>query len=418
MTRSEKLKSILDKEVLSFFFACTCVIILPVYIWYIPPFMILWLLSRILETRGKLILFFKKESKTSRLFFLFIFFYLWQLVSLLYSNNFSNGWNIFISRLSLFLFPFVLVYPGEKVFARAKFLLKLFAWSTVGFIIFCYLHSFLESVFLKNGVFVFNPHPPEAYWTSYFYGPYFAVNHHPSYLSMYVIISLFIALESVFENRAKGLLRVMWIVISFILLSSIYFLSSRSGILLVVLLCPAYFYIRLKQKRNKIIVVLSILMFLFTLVSVTRSNERIKILIAKITAGSLKQNSTQFGRLEIWKAAFKIAEDNLLFGVGVGDVRQELMKEYRIMNNKELIENKYNAHNQFIEIVLEGGIIELALFLSVIGYMIFIAISEKNLLYGIFIITMLVFFMFESLLYRLSGVAFFSLFSIPSYFHS
>ena len=56
-----------------------------------------------------------------------------------------------------------------------------------------------------------------------------------------------------------------------------------------------------------------------------------------------------------------------------------------------------------------------SIFLSILGFMIYIAIKEKNLLYGLFILMMFVFFMFESILNRLAGVSFFSLFLLYYY---
>jgi len=411
MNKVGSLKSILEKETLSFIFACLCVIIMPVYIWYIPPFMVLWGLSRILESRGKGILRFPLKGYSTWLFILFIAFYFWQFVGIIYSDNIKTGWNIFFSRLSLFLFPFVLVTPGEKILRNVKLLLKLFAASTTIFIIYCFLYAFFRSIFFQNGHFVYNHHPPEGYWMSYFYGSYFSVNQHPSYLAMYVILSVFIAFESWFDKNLKILGRIVWLMTGVFLLISIYFLSSRSGILTIVLLLPVYFFYKLKQKRKGFIIALSILVILFALFPIIRSNERVKIVFNEISNGSFKQKAIQDGRVIIWRSAIQIIRNNLILGVGIGDVGTELMKEYQRIGDQDLIENNYNVHNQFLEVLLEDGIIGLLFFFAIFGCMLINMFSEKNLLYGLFILMMFVFFMFETVLYRLAGVAFFSLFS-------
>lgn len=409
--KSELINSILEKETLSFIFACTCVIILPIYVWYIPPFMLLWGLSRILESRGKGILNFQLKGYQTWLFILFIVFCLWQFAGIIYSDDIKAGWNIFLSRLSLFLFPFVLVIPGEKVLKNLKFILKLFACSTTIYILFCFLYAFYRSTSFQNGHFVYNQPPPEGYWMSYFYGSYFSIHQHPSYLAMYVILSIFIAFETWFEKSLKFYGRVLWLMISVFLLISIYFLSSRAGILTIILLVPFYFFYKLKQKRKGLILALSILLILFVIFPLIRSNERVKIVFDEISEGTLKQNVLQDGRVMIWRSALQIIPNNLIIGVGIGDVRTELMKEYIKIGNKELIENNYNAHNQFLEILLENGLIGLIIFMVLFVFMAFIAISEKNLLFGLFLMMMIIFFMFETVLYRLAGISFFSLFS-------
>ena len=401
----------LEKEILSFIFACSCVIILPIYVWFLPPLMVLWGTSRILESHQKGTLQFPLNNYLTWLFILFIISYLWQLVSITYSDNIKLGWNNLFSRLSLLLFPFVLVIPGERVLKNVKLLLKLFAGSTALFILFCFLYSFYRSVSFQNGLLVYNPHPLEGYWMSYYYGSYLSVNQHPSYLSMYVIISVFIALESWFDKKLKITERIAWLVISVSLLIPIYFLSSRSGILTIILLVPIYFFFKFRKKRKGLILVLSILLILVALYPIIHSNERVKLVLNEVSDGSLKQKAIQDGRVIIWRSALSIVKNNLVFGVGIGDGRTELLKEYKKIGNKDLIENNYNVHNQFLEILLENGIIGLIFFLAILVCMVTIIFFNKNLLYGMFVIMMLVFFMFETILYRLAGVAFFSLFS-------
>jgi O-antigen ligase len=232
---------------------------------------------------------------------------------------------------------------------------------------------------------------------------------------MYVIVSIFIAFESWFDKNQKIHGRVAWLMIGVFLLISIYFLSSRSGILTIVLFVPIYFFYKLKGKVKVkwkgLIIVLSILVIIFVLFPIIRSNERVKIGIDAISNGSIKQNAIKDGRVIIWRSALRIIRSNLIFGVGIGDVKTELMKEYQKVGDQDLIENKYNVHNQFLEVLLENGIIGLLFFLLILGYMLSIMIYEKNLLYGLFLMMMFIFFMFETVLYRLAGISFFSLFS-------
>lgn len=405
------LKSILEKESLSFFFASVCVLILPIYVWYLPPFMVLWSISRILENYKRNDLIFRFSGHSRSLFILFAGFYFWQFVGIIYSDNVGNGFNIFFSRLSLIIFPIALVIPGEKIIRNLKFLLKLFAGSTLFFIIYCFINALLKSIIFQNGQFIYNPHPPEGYWMSYFYGSYLSINQHPSYLAMYVIISVFISFESWFDYSINIRQRIFWLIASLILLISIYFLSSRAGFLAIVITIPFYFYHKLKNRQKGKVILISVLLFFLVSIPILRTNERIGVLLDQIYDGTLTKNVSQDGRILIWESSFKIIRNNLFLGVGTGDVRTELVKEYKLIGDEDLINSQYNAHNQFIEILLENGIVGLVLFLTIIGFMIYKAIADKNLLFGVFIITVLVFFMFETVLYRLSGVVFFSLFT-------
>jgi O-antigen ligase len=224
---------------------------------------------------------------------------------------------------------------------------------------------------------------------------------------MYVIISGFISFESWVDTSLRMKKRIGWLVNGIFLMISLYFLSSRSGLLAVVVLIPVYLFLKV-YKRKKLIAGFAILILLSILFLVVRTNERVSIGMDEISKESFFQRD---GRIYIWESAIHSVRHNLILGVGIGDVKAELMKEYQLLGDQNLIQNRYNVHNQYLEILLENGIIGLTLFISIMIFMFYIAFTERNVLYGLFIIMMVIFFLFETVLNRLQGVTFFSLFS-------
>lgn len=351
-------------------------------------------------------------GKTSLLLMLaFASYILWQLIGLTYSENMKNGVNILFSRLSMIVVPLLFVFPGRKVHDNRKVLLKSFAWSTALFILFRFIVAFIHSASFQNGQLVINTHPPVEYWMSYFYGPYLAGDQHPSYLAMFVILSTFISLESASEIHITKYWRMLWTVSACVLLASLYFLSSRSGFMVILILLPVFLFVKIWQRRKLVFTLLSLFLIILVVSSIVLTNERIKTNIEQIADGSFRGKLADDGRLLIWESAFKIAERNIIFGVGVGDVRDELLKEYKLQEEKDLINSRYNAHNQFIEVLLEGGVIGLLIFLALISIMVHETLVHRNLLLGLFVLEMIIFFLFETVLYRLAGVTFFTIFS-------
>jgi O-antigen ligase len=390
-------------------FACAIIILIliPIYVWFTPPFMILWALLWIIEKikdKSK----FKVENRYQKwLFILFLAFYFWQLIGITYSEDTQTGWNTLFSRLSLLFFPLVLLVPGEKIKNNRILLLKIFSLSTTIFIIICFLNAFNNSITFNLGSITFNPHPLKEDWMNYFYGYYFSINQHPSYLAMYVIVSIFISLESYFETSLKMWKRIVWLVIATFLLTSIYFLSSRSGLMTIVVFVP--FYLLYKNYRSmKLGTGLLILLTLLLLFPIVLTNERVSISMKEISINSFFQKDE---RLSIWDSAINLISKNILLGVGIGDVKTELMKEYIERDDNSLIQNQYNVHNQYLEVLLENGIIGLILFLAILIVMLTSAISERNIIYLLFIVMMIIFFLFETVIHRIQGVTFFSLFS-------
>jgi O-antigen ligase len=142
-----------------------------------------------------------------------------------------------------------------------------------------------------------------------------------------------------------------------------------------------------------------------------RNNDRVNLLLQGFSKEHGFELRRQDERIMVWKSAIEIIKKNPFFGVGIGDVRAELVKEYIKNGEDKLGKQRLNAHNQFLEVLIEGGLIGFSIILLIFGSLIFIAITDKNLLLGLFIIMIIIFFMFETVLYRLAGVSFFPLFS-------
>jgi O-antigen ligase len=396
----------------AFIAAIIIVGLIPTYIWFIPPFMVLWGISWVFDLEEtKKMASWEKYKYSILLCTLFLGYYLWQLIGISYSTEKSTGWRFFLSRLSLFLFPLVLVIPGEKIKTNCLTIVRIFALASLLYILLCFGYAFFLSVSLNNGHLNFNPHPPEAYWTSYFYGFYFSFNQHTSYISVYVILSVFIAFESWFDKNLSIVWRKLWLLAALILMASVYFLSSRTGILVMIILAPLYLLIKFRKKLKLLVAIVILAAAIILAFIVVRTNVRTSVFINGALSGTFKEAAVKDGRLVIWEAAMNPIKKNLIFGVGTGGVDAVMGNEYLRIGNQELLKGRYNLHCQYLEILLENGLIGLLLFAAMIGIMIYTAILQRNLLYGFFLITMIVFFLFETVLNRLSGVSFFSLFS-------
>ncbi|UCG28698.1 MAG: O-antigen ligase family protein [Bacteroidales bacterium] len=394
-------------------FACAILtmVLMPVYFWFLPPVMILWGISWILENRKHMKQVLIRDQTVLILFILFIAFFAWQLAGMIYSDNADTGWRKLTIRFSLVLFPLILLSPGEMILKSRKYLLQIFAGSTFFYILFCFCNAFVKSLNFYEGTWTFNPHPVQEYWLNYFYGSYFSAIHHPSYLSMYVLLSALIAFEFWYDHSLGKGFRLILLIMGVLLLGSLYFLSSRAGLVAVVLIIPTYFFIKYRKKGIWQISWLAILMFTIGALLVIRTNDRMQKFMKDLAQKSISEIVQTDERSIIWKTSIKIIRDHYLWGLGTGDVEAKLVDEYLRSGNVSLAERKMNTHNQYFEVILENGIIGLALFLAIFGCMLYLAWKEKEVLFGVYILMMLLFFMFETMLNRFAGVSFFALFS-------
>ncbi len=405
-------KEILSKGYPTYVACVLALIIMPLHVQYLPPFMILWGIFWLMENYRNPNSIMVSQQKYKQLFVLFLVYYVWQVVGLIYSADIELGLLNLFGRLSLVLFPLVLLFPGEMIKDRSKILIRIFAFSSFLFMIFCYCYALYRSVHLQNGSWSFNPHLPDYPWLNYFYGAELVITRHPSYIAMYVLLSAIISFEAWFDYSHNLRIRLTWLFIGLLLLISQYFLSSRAGILISLILIPFYFMRKLKKIQRNRFAWIGLIILIIVLLPLLVNNWRVESLYNSVFKEQKSNTENREGdRLIIWKSALAIARQNPLLGVGIGDVRTVLSLHYEKIGEEKLAQERLNAHNQFLEILVENGIIGLLFFIVIFVVMVHISITDKNLVYGIFISMILMFFLFETVLYRLAGVSFFSLFS-------
>ena len=396
---------------LTFLCCLLCIIIIPVHVDFLPPVMILWVVCWIIENRQRFTKIWNREDPVLFLFAGFALYFLWYLGCLFFTDDVHNGILLVFRRLSFIIFPFVLLFPGDIIKKKVRLLLRIFSLGTLFYILFLFGLALVRSVYLTNGAITFNPHPPEYDYANYFFGTYFVFLQHPTYLAMYVVFSMFIAFESFFDNQLKSFFRILWLLSGMLLLVSLYFLSSRAGIFSALLLIPLYLIIQFKKIKKLGVSVLIIIVAMPVVIFSFLNNDRIKYYLPEANETSLVEKFMLDNRIPIWKSAIKTIKHNIFFGVSPGDASKELLKEYKNAGYTEMCYDNLNAHNQYLEVLLGTGLIGFLIFITILSYMVYILILKRNLLFGVYILIILIFFLFESVLNRIAGVTFFSLFT-------
>ncbi len=408
---SIKTQNIFLRGDLTFYGCLAVVIILPVYVYFVPPFMILWVLAWLWENKFRIKKSMFPGNKAAILFFLFLGFYLWQICGLILTGSLNSGVERIFKRLSFILFPLVLFFPGGRIIKNINFIIRLFAIGTFIYFTFCLANAFHNSLAIKDGTWIFNPHPVDFTYENFFYSDRLSTPLHPTYLTMFIILSVLISLESFFDQSLSFIKRGLWLAFSIIFLIAIYLLSSRAGFLAAAVVLPFFFFYKFFGKVPGWIMVGSLIILLAGFIRIAKTNDRISYSLEGISKESLNEAFEKDLRHFIWKSALGVIKHNIVLGVGAGNASPKLKKEFIGRGYVEGYYDDLNAHNEFLEVLLENGLIGFIIFLCIPGYMIYLAISERNLLYGLYIIMMIIFFFFESVLNRLAGVTFFPLFS-------
>lgn len=113
-------------------------------------------------------------------------------------------------------------------------------------------------------------------------------------------------------------------------------------------------------------------------------------------------------RFEYWKAAIAIIKENILFGVGTGDLPHAFENQY-IKSNSSLSEKaRLRSHNQYLSIAVGFGVIGLCWFIYTLIFPWFKNTQKDNIIYLGFFIVALVSFFTEDTLETQAGVTFYA----------
>lgn len=129
----------------------------------------------------------------------------------------------------------------------------------------------------------------------------------------------------------------------------------------------------------------------------------------KITGDPSGHSLTQ--RFEFWKAAVGIIKDNVVFGVGTGDMKIAFEEQYNKMNSPLAKESRLRSHNQYLSIGVAFGVVGLIWFLITLFYPMVLMGKTFDYLYITFLLIAVVSFLTEDTLESQAGVTFYAFFN-------
>jgi O-antigen ligase len=116
-------------------------------------------------------------------------------------------------------------------------------------------------------------------------------------------------------------------------------------------------------------------------------------------------------RIMIWWYSFEITNENFLFGVGTGDVKDALLDKYKEKEMQNALSLELNAHSQYLQMLIALGSLGLTILLLNLIIPGLYAIERKHYLYFIFLLLIGFNFLFESMLETQAGVVFYAFFN-------
>jgi len=335
--------------------------------------------------------------------------YLIHLLGLLYTQNFKYASLDLEIKLPLFIIPFVIFAEKKLSYENLNYIFKFYTIGNVLALLFCIVFAIVRLYLTKSP-------------TVLFYNELSRFMH-PSYFSLYIGFNCVIIFNKIAQLNPKDvkykvqLLRNLAIVFLFII--GILILSSKAGILITGITLLFFAIKELFYKKVILTVFLAaIFLVVFIIISIfkndivalSRFEDAQKELTSKTNAASETTGSSS-SRLIIWQSGKAVLLKNLAIGVGTGDIKDELIKQYRKVNFLHGVENENNCHNQYLQFFILFGVGGGILFLLSIIYPTYISIKHYNPIYLYFIFLIATNMLVESMLESKAGVEFFALFN-------
>ena len=315
------------------------------------------------------LLFLKKEfaisSQKTKLLLLFISLYVIGVVGMIYTANINAGIATLKTQSAVFFFPLVFGTTSILTHSFVRKLTTHFLTATalasiagLGYGFYNYIQTSDFDQLTGANILLFHGLRPVT-------------------MGLFCLLATVIIFERI-NSLPKKAGNLSWIFIA--LFSLMIFMLSIRLVICCWLLVMLYFSLQIFQQRShKILVIATSILALiisgFAIPSVKKQWNELFDFSAKSTI-VLDQDSSlgkSWGgkalRVAIWKCGADILKEHWLTGVGTGDVQDSLQKAY---DNRKFYfaskYNRYNAHNQYLQITLANGIAGLLILLSCIFY--------------------------------------------------
>jgi O-antigen ligase len=401
-------------EVIRNYVVLAMALFLPIGGRFMPPLIALWLICWLADYRWKLKW---NNLRQSGMLAISAVFFLVYVASLAITDNKTSGVLQIETKMVFFIFP---VLTGLAVWSNMinrKKIQNAFVIGTFLAIVVCFVNAALNMSEEKQMVAQGLLNDTYVNW-DFFFASRLSFLMHPSYLAMYATFSMYFLFQRIASNwQTKRKLAFLFVGLNLILMCAVFLLASRLAYITMFLLWAgvAVVYIRRTGSYTRGLIGLAVL--LITILIVYKSSDiiasRFDYAIRSFTSSEIDKTSSESSAVRrlVWSVASDEIAQNVLFGVGGGDVEHVLMDRYKQEGMTGAYEHKLNAHSQFLQTFLATGFGGFVVLLAMLLLPLRRAFRKKDTDVIIFIAIIILNILVESMFEIQAGVMFFAFFS-------
>ena len=340
-------------------------------------------------------------------------FWIFQLVFLIsvsgyfYSHNKSEAGLLIERQLAILIFPLLIPLAIKITKERLNALLITFTMSCIFSILILFGYA-LFSLYQTHEHFsrLFS----QAFFNHNFSSP---IGIHAGYLSMYISLCLIFILTQYSTSTRQQ--KVMIVLTLLILTIGLLFLAARNVLIytvIIVLFVYPFYYV----KKKALYFLMSFLIIgsssLFIINNDFLKNRFSINLLEDINFNKSKQNMPEMEpRSQRWLLGIELIKKRPLIGCGTGDEIDNLKPKYKEEGFVISYLENYNAHNQYLSILIKHGILGLIIFILAFFYYFKYSVQSNSFVYFVFLFGICFSFLTENVLNSDKGIFFFAIFN-------
>lgn len=346
---------------------------------------------------------FNVSKSKSIAFLLLLFFYALYFIAIPNTSDHQGAMFELEQNLSFFIYPLIVFASVSYQFKKRqqRYLLYSFLSGLVVSSLYCFgqsLVGYLDTGDLAN----------------FYYGA-FSVIIPPTYFAL-ILITAILQISCILIKRWNSLFvkeKVALILLVLFYIVIIALTNSRAGMISLVLLAVIFVSYGIIAYKRYILGLIFIVGFIagFFLIKkiMPQTFERFAMVKEVLKAKKLSDiehwNGTTL-RLQIYYSSIELIKESPWVGVGPGDTHDVLLENYRKNGFRHAVYREYNAHNQYLQVLLGFGLLGFIPFFVLHIIALRVSIKRKDLVFFSFLVLLMFLYFFESLLERQAGVMF------------
>ncbi|MCM5663483.1 O-antigen ligase family protein [Galbibacter mesophilus] len=334
-------------------------------------------------------------------------------VSLLYSDNISYGLKSIQHLIPIIIFPFLFLFLLDDVSKKdMKIILSVFVAACFVQVVNLHFNFYILGLYSNLIEVQFYRLPFREAIMNFEYQPL-----HPTYVSIWYCFAICILINRLITIKIYSLYRVFIVLfivfIIFLFIWTIIILSSRIAFLALVFVIGYSLFFIFNYKYKWLLSTMLIIITFLMIKNITFLSSRFinEFESTKFEAPIGKSHNSVNIRIGIYKCAVFLVSKNILFGYGIGDVQNELDECYKQFDTNAYIITSYNSHNYFLNSLLVAGLMAFLCLVIMFFYSFNLGIRNDCYIFVCFLGITFLGLCFENLLSRNHGVVFYSFFN-------